>query len=160
MPGMRSEDDILRAFEGLDTVPGSKKPRRELTDKALKQRARILGESNGWDAKPIIKTIQGVETEVFTVGALAQAIEKEVVTIRHWEKKGYFPMAPYRLRSKSLQGKKVNGNRVYTRELIEIVIEEFQKRGLLGVPRIEWTRHEDLTEAIVLRWRKAMSKEQ
>lgn len=160
MPGMRSEDEILRAFEGLDTVPGSKKPRKEVTEKSLKQRARILGESNGWDEKPILKVIQGVETEVFTVGALAHALEKQVVTIRHWEKKGYFPLAPYRLRSKSLQGKKVNGNRVYTRELITIAIEEFQARGLLGSARIEWSLHEDLTNAIVARWRKAMHQEQ
>jgi len=156
MAGLRGDDEILKAFEGLNLAPGSKTPRRPVTPASQKIRAKILGESNGWDASPIIKTIKGTETELFTVGALARALEKQVVTVRFWEKKGFFPHAPYRLRSKSLNGNKVNGNRVYTRELIEIAIEEFQRRGLLGSARIEWTKHEDLTEAIVRRWKEAV----
>lgn len=158
MPGLRSEAEILKAFEGLDKVPGSRQPRREPSSMSKKKRARVLGESNGWDSDPIIKTVQGVETELFSIGALATALEKKVVTIRLWEKKGYIPLAPYRLRSKSLQGKKVNGNRVYTRQLIEIAIEEFNKRGLLGSARVEWSLHGDLTDALVSRWREAVSQ--
>jgi hypothetical protein len=75
-----------------------------------------------------------------------------------WEKKGYIPLAPYRLRSKSLNGKKVNGNRVYTRKLIDIAIEEFSRRGLLGTARVEWSQHEDLTADIVSRWKVAVQQ--
>jgi hypothetical protein len=153
MPGMRSEAEVLKAFEGLDRAPGSKQKRREVTEVAKKRKAKALGESNGWDANPIIKTLKGVETEVFTIAALAAALEKQVVTIRLWEKKGFIPIAPYRLRSKTLNGKKVNGNRVYTRELIEIAIEEFNKRGLLGSARVEWKLHSDLTTALVQKWK-------
>lgn len=156
MPGLRSEEDILKAFEGLDKAPGSKQPRRSSNEVADKRRAKIMGESNGWDAEPIIKSIQGVETEMFTIGALAQALEKQVVTIRLWEKKGYIPGAPYRLRSKTLNGAKVNGNRVYTRALIEIAIEEFAVRGLLGTARVEWNKHDDLTDTLVARWKQAV----
>jgi hypothetical protein len=102
-----------------------------------------------------VKIVKGVETELFSIGALALALEKQVVTIRHWEKKGYIPTAPYRLRSKTLQGKKVNGNRVYTRELIEIAIEEFENRGLLGSARVEWNRNGDLKKAIFSRWKES-----
>lgn len=154
---MRSEEDILKAFEGLDRAPGSKQKRRESTPVADKRRKKALGESNGWDENPIIKTLKGVETEVFTISALALALEKEIVTIRLWEKKGYIPIAPYRLRSKSLNGKKVNGNRVYTRELIEITIEEFTTRQLLGSARVEWSKHPDLTEVLVYRWKEALN---
>lgn len=157
MPGLRSDDEILKAFEGLDKAPGSKQKRRDPSGLSEKRRAKILGESNGWDANPIIKTLQGVETEVFTIAALAAALEKQVVTIRLWEKKGYIPIAPYRLRSKNLNGKKVNGNRVYTRDLIEITIEEFQRRGLLGSARVEWNQHEDLTDTLVKRWKASVS---
>lgn len=153
MAGLRSEADILKAFEGLDKAPGSKQPRREVTEVAVKRKAKALGESNGWDANPIIKLVKGVETELFTIGALALALEKQIVTIRLWEKKGYIPGAPYRLRSKELNGKKVNGNRVYPRRLIEIAIEEFEVRGLLGTARVEWSKHENLTDAIVSRWK-------
>lgn len=157
MPGMRSEDEILKAFEGLDRAPGSKAKRRESTPVADKRRKKASGDTNGWDENPIIKSLKGVETEVFTIGALALALEKKIVTIRLWEKKGYIPIAPFRLRSKSLNGKKVNGNRVYTRELIEIAMEEFQKRNLLGTARVEWSKHEDLTDAIVSRWKESLS---
>jgi hypothetical protein len=156
MPGMRSEEEILKAFEGLDRAPGSKQKRRESTEVADKRRSKILGESNGWDANPVIKTVKGVETELFTLGALALALEKSLVTIRLWEKKGYIPGAPYRLRSKSLNGKKVSGNRVYTRKLIEIAVEEFAKRRLLGSARVEWRNNSDLTEAIIRRWKEVI----
>ncbi len=156
MPGMRSEEEILKAFEGLDRAPGSKQARRESTPVADKRRKQAFGESNGWDENPIIKLVKGVETELFTVSALALALDKKIVTIRLWEKKGYIPLAPFRLRSKNLNGKKVLGNRVYTRELIEIAIEEFGKRNLLNSPRVEWSQHSDLTDALVLRWKDAV----
>jgi hypothetical protein len=156
MPGLRSDAEILKAFEGLDKAPGSKKERRKPSELSEKRRKQASGESNGWDANPIIKNLKGVETEVFTIKALADALEKQVVTIRLWEKKGYIPIAPYRLRSKSLNGKKVNGNRVYTRELIEIAIEEFAKRNLLGTARVEWKKLHDLTEVLVQRWKDAL----
>jgi hypothetical protein len=157
MVGIRSEADLLKAFEGLDTAPGSKQKRRDLNEVSKKVRAKFLGESNGWDEHPIIKTLHGEETEVFTISALALALEKQIVTIRLWEKKGYIPIAPYRLRSKTLQGKKVSGNRVYTRRLIEIAIEEFVARGLLGSSRVEWSLHSDLTDTITRRWRNEVS---
>jgi hypothetical protein len=99
-----------------------------------------------------------METELFTIGALAQALEKQIVTIRLWEQKGYIPMAPYRLRSKQLNGQKVNGNRVYTRELIDIAIEEFATRGLIGSARVEWKLLGNLTEVVTYRWRDAVAK--
>lgn len=158
MKPIRSEADILKSFEGLDRVPGSKKPRREVTEVATKRKKKILGESNGWDENPILKLVKGVETELFTIGALAQALEKEIVTIRLWEKKGYIPGAPYRLRSKSLNGKKVSGNRVYTRPLIEIAIDEFSKRGLIGSARVEWKQYQSLTDDIVRRWKQQLNQ--
>lgn len=158
MVGIRSEKEILEAFEGLDRAPGSKQKRREPTETAVKRKKKVLGESNGWDESPIIKLVKGVETELFTISALAQALEKEIVTIRLWEKKGYIPGAPYRLRSKSLNGKKVSGNRVYTRELVQIAIDEFDRRGLLGTARVEWKKHQTLTEDIVRRWKLALNQ--
>jgi hypothetical protein len=82
MESLRSDEDILKAFAGLNTPPGSKRPRRESNEVADKRRAKLLGESNGWDANPIVKALGGVETEVFTISALAEALEKKVVTIR------------------------------------------------------------------------------
>lgn len=156
MAGLRGQDEIDAAFADLEYIPGSKKKRRDLDPKVS---CRKSGESNGWDANPVVKTLGGVETEVFTIGALALALEKTIVTIRLWERKGYIPRAPYRLRSKTLKGEKTGGNRVYTRALIESSIEEFNRRGLLGSARVEWSQHEDLTEALVKRWKDITSTE-
>lgn len=156
MAGLRSEDEIIESFKDLEYVPGSKKKRREPDAKVSRRKS---GETNGWDANPIIKTLGGQETEVFTIGALAQALEKTIVTVRLWERKGYIPRAPYRLRSKTLKGQKTGGNRVYTRALIEAAIDEFSKRNLLGSARVEWSQHEDLTDALVKRWKDITSKE-
>jgi hypothetical protein len=150
MVGMRSEDEILKAFEDLEYVPGSKRKRRDPDPKVSRRKP---GESNGWDANPIIKTLGGKETEVFTISAFAQALEKTIVTIRLWERKGYIPRAPYRLRSKTVKGQKTGGNRVYTRALIEAAIDEFAKRGLLGSARVEWNQQDELTDALVKRWK-------
>jgi hypothetical protein len=146
---MRSDEEIDAVFADLEYLPGSKRKRRDLDPKVSRRKS---GESNGWDENPIIKTLGGKETEVFTIGALAQALEKTIVTIRLWERKGYIPRAPYRLRSKTLKGQKTGGNRVYTRALIESTIEEFSKRGLLGSARVEWNQHDDLPEALIQRW--------
>jgi len=154
--GLRGEDEIEKAFADLEYIPGSKRKRRNPDEKVSRRKS---GESNGWDQTPIIKTLGGVETEVFTIGALALALEKTIVTIRLWERKGYIPRAPYRLRSKTLAGKKTGGNRVYTRALIESAIEEFSLRGLLGSARVEWNQHDDLTDALLKRWKEVTSTE-
>ena len=146
---MRSDEELDAVFADLEYLPGSKRKRRDLDPKVSRRKS---GETNGWDENPIIKTLGGKETEVFTIGALAQALEKTIVTIRMWERKGYIPRAPYRLRSKTLNGQKTGGNRVYTRALIESTIEEFSKRGLLGSARVEWNQHDDLPEALIQRW--------
>jgi hypothetical protein len=156
MAGLRSEDEIEKAFAGLEYVPGSKKKRRELDPKVSRRKA---GESNGWDENPIIKTLGGQEVEVFTISALAHALEKSIVSVRLWERKGYIPRAPYRLRAKTLNSQKTGGNRVYTRALIESTIDEFAKRGLLGSARVEWNQQEDLTDALVKRWKEITSTE-
>lgn len=149
MPGLRGEDEVLASFFDLEYIPGSKKKRVNNPSRAIAKK-----ESNGWDANPIIKTLGGSEVEVFTIGALAAALEKQIVTVRLWERKGYIPRAPYRLRSKTLNGKKTGGNRVYTRALIESAIEEFDRRGLIGSARIEWGQHEDLTDTLLRRWKE------
>ena len=153
---MRSEDEILEAFADLEYLPGSKKKRKEPDAKVSRPKR---GENNGWDVHPIIKTLGGKEVEVFTIGAFAQALEKTIVTIRLWERKGYIPRAPYRLRSKTVKGQKTGGNRVYTRELIESAIEEFSRRGLLGSARVEWNQHGDLTDTLVKRWKDITTKD-
>lgn len=158
MSPVRSEADILRAFEGLDKAPGSKKARREPTELAAKRKQKTLVELESWENNPIVRSFNGKEVELFTIQALGLALGKEIVTIRLWERKGYIPIAPYRLRSKNLNGQKVKGNRVYPREIIEITVEEFSRRGLLGSARVEWNQHHDLTATLLERWKDVTNR--
>lgn len=140
--------DIDEVFADLDQYyPGSKRKRREASDK------RVKGTEGAWDSRPIVKTHKGADTEFFMLGALARALGKSAVTVRLWERKAYIPKSPYRLpSSKTPDGKTVPGKRVFTRALIEATVEEFAKRGLLGTARVEWKHHRDLTIALVERW--------
>lgn len=152
MVGMRSDDEIMRAFDGLQMIPGSKTPRISPSPVAKK------ASDEEWDSNPIIKKVGGVDTELFTISALAMALGKSIVTIRQWEQRGYIPQSPYRLRQKSLKGQRTAGNRVYTRPLVVAAIEEFSNRGLLGKARVEWKDHEDLTIALHARWSRIINQ--
>jgi len=135
-------------FENLDGYyPGSKRKRREPLPEST---ART---EEAWDSSPIRKVRGGQEVEFFMPGALARALGKSSVTIRLWERRGHIPAAPYRLPGYvDARGREHPGKRVYTRRLVEIAIEEFTKRDLLGVKRVEWKKHLDLTVALVERW--------
>ena len=133
-------------FADLDKYyPGSKRKRRD---------APAVENSfpTPWTATSIKKLYNGVETDFYTVNALATALGKSVVTLRLWERKGYIPKAPFRLPAYKKDGSEVSGKRVYTRSLIEISVEEFAKRDLLGSERVEWKYHEDLTIALYEQW--------
>lgn len=142
---------VLDAFiaELDENYPGSKQKRRPAPERTPKK-------NESWDAHPIKKMMNGVETDFFLPGALAHALGKATVTIRLWERRGHIPVAPYRLPG-YVDAKGVNrpGKRVYTRELVEITIEEFANRDLLGAARVEWKYHTDLTIALVERWAQA-----
>ena len=146
--------DIDEAFADLDKYyPGSKRLRRD------KPEVENIRATDAWDARPIIKKRQGKDVEFFMPKALAVALGKSSVTIRLWERKGYIPRAPFRLPGyTNTAGEQVPGKRVYTRDLIEIAVEEFAKRDLLGSARVEWRDHRDLTIALVERWNASLNR--
>lgn len=145
--------DLDTLFDDL-YYPGSRRQRRPAPETKSQ-------EDDRWDAHPIVKVRKnGEKTEFFLPGALAKALGRSTVTIRTWERHGYIPSAPFRLPGYTdARGKKHPGKRVYTRELIDIAVEEFSARDLLGAKRVEWKLHDDLTIALVERWNSALEKE-
>ena len=134
-----------------DLYPGSKRRRRQPVARPAQEY------EPAWDASPTIKIYQGEETEFFNLGHLAAALGKKPVSVRLWERKGYLPAAPFRLPGYvNNQGKEVPGRRLYSRELIDIAVEEFRERGLLHKRRVDWNKHPDLPIAIAERWKKAL----
>ena len=152
-----SDDLIESTFSDLDEFyPGSKRKR-----KVTEPKKREIEPLQGWDSKPYVKTLpNGRDVEMFTIGALAQALGRPVITIRTWIKEGYLPASPYRLPvKKNVRGEDQMGRRLYSRSMIETVIEYFGKAGLLHIKRIEWTEHRKLTNEIAEAWDKIRATE-
>ena len=128
---------IDKTFADLDIYyPGSKRKRHE------PKKAEVVTEAS-WDAKPYIKTLpSGKDVEMFTLGALATALGRPIITVRAWIKEGYLPTSPYRLPTKkNKNGEDHQGRRLYTRPMIEEAINIFTSAGLMGSSRIEWSKH-------------------
>lgn len=139
--------DIDEEFAGLDTFyPGSKRKRREPVPKDPSSSA-------GWDARPQLKRLpNGTEVEMFTAGSLAAALNRPLVTLRMWERRGYIPTAPYRLPGYTRDGVKHPGRRLYTRVLIERTVDLFQDAGQLTSKRVNWSKQKDLSIRIFEEW--------
>jgi len=144
-------DKVEDFFSSMDDYyPGSKRKRRPV-DPNVKV---IKKEEGSWDASPQVKTLpNGKMVELYSVGSLCQALGRPVVTVRLWERKGYIPRAPYRLKSMIVDGVKKPGWRMYSKAMIESTIESFNSRGLIGAPRVDWNRYPDLAIELAESWK-------
>jgi hypothetical protein len=156
---MTEQDAVDRIFAGLEEYyPGSRKKRRPLNPEAKKH--RVKKEEGSWDSDPQVKKLpNGSVVELFSAGAFALALGRPLVTIRLWERKGYIPRAPYRLKSVVVNGVKKPGWRMYSRDIVEATVTAFQARGLTEAPRIDWNRHTDLSIELMETWRKIHDQE-
>lgn len=102
-----------------------------------------------WDARPTTKIIKGNPVEFFTIGALALALNKSVVTIRQWISKGYIPQAVYRLPDRG----NIKGRRLYTREQIQVVLALAEEQGILSGRRIDWSKNLDFAKKVHAGWK-------
>jgi hypothetical protein len=151
-----NEDKIDVFLKGLDQYyPGSKRKRKSSSFPTIEKKEVELWENQGKSKKlPNGKTI-----DLFGPGSLCLAINRPIVTLRLWERKGYIPKAPYRLKSIIVDGKPMPGSRMYSRAMIESLLKSFQSRGLLETPRIDWNRHPDLSIELLENWTKIHTEE-
>lgn len=151
-------DEVDKLFGSLDEYyPGSKRKRRDIDPKAKVRKPAIL---DSWDSDPQVKTLPtGKEIELFSAGALSLALNRPLVTLRLWERKGYIPRAPYRLKSMVVNGVKKPGWRMYSRTIVEETIKCFQSRGLLEAPRIDWNKYPDLSIELMETWKRIHDQE-
>ena len=147
-------DDMFSEFN--EYYPGSKRKRR-----AVEETAKREVEIKSWDSRPYFKTMpNGEDMEMFTLGALADALGRPIITVRHWTKKGYLPQAPYRLPAKpDKNGDTHQGRRLYSRSMIESAVEVFDKAGLLDEIRVEWSYHQQVSNDIAESWNKIRETE-
>ena len=136
-----------------DYYPNSKRKRRVKEEKVNKK-------DSDWTINPIKKTLpNGRDMEFYTIGALAVALGRPLVTIRYWMKEGYLPAPSYRLGDKTdATGKEIKGRRLYSRAQIDVAVELFGKAGFLNKTRIQWP-NEQLTDAIAEAWSNIRAEE-
>jgi hypothetical protein len=136
-----------------DYYPNSKRKRRVKEEKVNKK-------DSDWTINPIKKTLpNGRDMEFYTIGALAVALGRPLVTIRYWMKEGYLPAPSYRLGDKTdATGKEIKGRRLYSRAQIDVTVKLFEKAGALGITRLKWP-NEQLTDAIAEAWSNIRAEE-
>ena len=152
-----TEDFIDKSFADLDIYyPGSKRKRKPVVAKTPE-----TDSSYTWDAKSFVKTLpNGRDLEMFTIGALAAAVGRPVITIRAWLKEGYLPASPYRLPTKkNINGEDHAGRRLYSRAMVETLVEIFSRNGLMDTKRIEWSMHRQLPHEIAEAWNQIRAEE-
>jgi hypothetical protein len=152
-----NDDLIDSTFADLDDYyPGSKRKRKKIEPKKPE-----IELDTSWDSKPYIKTLpNGKDVEMFTIGALAAALGRPVITIRTWIKEGYLPASPYRLPAKKdVNGEDHQGRRLYSRAMVEKVIQLFDSTGVLYLKRIEWPMHRQLSNEIAEAWSQIRAEE-
>jgi len=151
-------DDLIEStFADLDSYyPNSKRKRKPIVAKPLETKL-----DTSWDANPVTKTLpNGRDLEMFTIGALAAAVGRPVVSIRAWIKQGYIPASPYRLpMKKDINGKDHAGRRLYSRAMVEKLVEILDKAGLLHTKRIEWPLHRQVSLDIAEAWSQTRANE-
>lgn len=141
-------DFIDQTFADMDKYyPGSKRKRREPAPP--KEVVEVE-----WSARPVKKTLpNGKDVEMYTIGALAAALGRPIITIRLWMKEGHLPLPPYRMATKvDKLGNERKGRRLYTRPMIEEAVSAFDRAGVLYATRIDWAAHTNLTKEIALAW--------
>jgi hypothetical protein len=152
------EDQVDKFFGGLDDFyPGSKKKRRPVDPNAKLKKTK---EEGSWDVNPQVKKLpNGNVVELYSAGSLCLALGRPIVTLRLWERKGYIPRAPYRLKSIIVDGVKKPGWRMYSKAMIESAIKIFQSRNLLEAPRIDWNRYPDMSIELAESWKAIHDQE-
>lgn len=150
-----SEDFIDQTFAGLDTYyPGSKRKRREPLPPEITP-------VEGWEKRSYKKTLpSGKEVDMYTLGSLADALGRPIITIRQWMKAGHLPNSPYRMPTTlDKNGDERQGRRLYTKPMIDAAVSAFSRAGLLHKKRVEWSSHRQLTSEIDEAWKTILATE-
>jgi hypothetical protein len=112
--------DIAQEYYPGSRRPIIRHPNRPSEDKGVPSPA-------GWDAKPRIYKVHGSDMELFTVGQLAQALNRRPVTIRLWERQGVIPRSTYQRNSEDPRGRR----RLYSRAQVEGMAKIAAEEGIL-----------------------------
>lgn len=108
-------------FSDLDQYyPGSRERRQTVPS------APATGVEEDLLGNPVILVLRGVDTEFFTIGQVARAIDRKAGTLRSWEADGILPTSGYTKPSHDPRGRR----RLYTRPQAEGIIRIARELGI------------------------------
>jgi hypothetical protein len=155
---MTENDFIEKTFSDLEEFyPGSKKKRRPFDE--IPENTKELDTS--WESNYYEKTLpNGRKIQMYTIGSLAQALGRPVITVRTWIKEGYLPASPYRLPTKpDKNGFARAGRRLYSKAMIDSAVQVFKQNGLFDILRVEWKNHSQVPLEIAETWNQIRVQE-
>ena len=128
--------DVLDLFNGVEPsdkpakdYPGTTPPKNR-----GKNVARALASMPLLDQLPYrTYLVAGEPMQCYSVGSLSKLLNRDVVTIRSWERKGWMPMPRIRTappNAPQLPGKPLKGHRLYTREQVEYIVRAYESSHL------------------------------
>lgn len=131
--------DVLDLFGELPDYPGKRKPKNREEKQVAGRESIPVDPFFNVPKKTVV--IKNQETDLYTVGAVAQIIGRKQQTLRKWEEKGWIPAPTYRS-VKSSGSPSVNGSgkgyRLYTRAQVEVLLTALEENGLLGDRNPSW----------------------
>lgn len=148
-------DFFEQTFAGLDDFyPGSKRKRRE----APKPKEKV---ATDWEQEYYLKYLpNGQQVQMYTLGSLAKALNRSTKTLRAWMHRGQLPTSPYRMPSTvGVNGKEYAGKRLYSKRMVEAIVEIFETAGLMDTDRVEWSVHRNLGDKITEAWDNIRAEE-
>jgi len=151
---MNEKDFIEDMFGELEAFyPGSKRKRKEPIEKP------VLDTS--WENDYTERTLpNGRVIKMYLIGSLAKALSRPTKTIRWWTERGTLPMSPYRLPSTfGKDGQEYVGRRLYSKAMIDSIVELFQKAGLYEENPIDWSLHRSFSDKIAEAWETIRAEE-
>jgi hypothetical protein len=121
--------DPFAAFDDLTERVRDYPGKREPVNRSI---PRPVVKETTWDASPRHYKVQGIDTEFFTVGHMALAVNRSARTVRYWERHKILPPATFRAPKPQKGAVKQVGDRLYSRAQIEAVVAVAAEEGVLG----------------------------
>lgn len=148
--------NALEEFD--DLIPGTRRSRAEFHEGRRSEPELVApSPARRWDARPREMSLNGVNTEFFTIGSVATALGRSPITIRSWIDKGWLP--PARYRTPGIPGTRGNaGLRLWTRAQIEVIIAAAASSGLLGAHGLSNSQKHETMQAFAEKVREEMGK--
>lgn len=133
----RYKKDVDYRQNILDTNKAFREQKRETRQKELIKRVRavrMMPTESAW--KTVDVEVNGVVTPMYTIGALARAIQRGISTVRVWEKEGVLPATPHR---------SPKGDRLYTVGAVEEIRKLLKRDGRIEqTPKLSTKRPPDV----------------